>query len=66
MRGWLTDWLTYISFKLHPLNQQRPIVKWCDKHNVKLGAYCPLIRGNFNIPALQELAQKVYKRRKRH
>ncbi|KAF7782287.1 hypothetical protein Agabi119p4_1663 [Agaricus bisporus var. burnettii] len=49
------------QIELHPLDQQRPIVKWCDEHDIKVSAHCPLIRGRFNIPVLQELAQKYKK-----
>ncbi|KAF5351949.1 hypothetical protein D9756_007596 [Leucocoprinus leucothites] len=44
--------------ELHPLDQQRPIVEWCNKHNIVVEAYCPLIRARFDIPVLQELVRK--------
>ncbi|KAJ3566530.1 hypothetical protein NP233_g6947 [Leucocoprinus birnbaumii] len=47
--------------ELHPLDQQRPIVEWCKKHNIVVEAYCPLIRGGFDIPVLQELSRKYDK-----
>ncbi|KXN91004.1 2,5-diketo-D-gluconic acid reductase A [Leucoagaricus sp. SymC.cos] len=49
------------QIELHPLDQQRPIVEWCDRHKIVVEAYCPLIRGQFNILPLQDLAQKYHK-----
>ncbi|KAF9451832.1 Aldo/keto reductase [Macrolepiota fuliginosa MF-IS2] len=49
------------QIELHPLNQQRPIVEWCDKRGITVEAYCPLIRGQFDIPVLQALVQKYNK-----
>jgi len=47
--------------ELHPFCQQKPIVEYCDKHNILIQAYCPLVRGKFDDPVLQEVC-KTYKK----
>ncbi|KZV67874.1 Aldo/keto reductase [Peniophora sp. CONT] len=49
------------EIELHPLNQQRPIVDYCVKNSIVVEAYCPLIRGAFDNPTLQEVSKKVGK-----
>lgn len=36
----------YLTFliQLHPWNQQRTIVDYCNKHQIIIEAYCPLVR----------------------
>jgi len=46
------------QIELHPLCQQRPIVDYCQANNIIVEAYCPIIRGNMEIPTLQTLSQK--------
>lgn len=45
--------------KLQPFCQQRPIVEYCEKHNIVIQAYCPVIRGKLDNPLFLELAKKV-------
>ena len=45
--------------QLHPLDQQKPIVDYCVKNNIIVEAYCPLVRGAFDNPTLQEVSKKV-------
>jgi diketogulonate reductase-like aldo/keto reductase len=45
--------------ELHPFCQQRPITEYCDKHGIVVEAYCPLVRGAFDDPVLQEVSKKV-------
>ncbi|TFK44354.1 Aldo/keto reductase [Crucibulum laeve] len=49
------------QIELHPLCQQRPIVEYCQKHNIIVQAYCPIIRGKLDIPIVKELAKKYNK-----
>jgi len=47
------------QIELHPYLQQKPIVEWCQKHDVVVEAYCPIMRGqNFDDPVLVKLAKK--------
>jgi len=52
---------TVNQIELHPLCQQKPIVEYCNKHNIVVQAYCPLIRGDFSSPVLQEVSKSVKK-----
>ncbi|KAI0932437.1 hypothetical protein AcW2_001068 [Taiwanofungus camphoratus] len=47
--------------ELQPFCQQKPIVEYCNKHGIIVQAYCPLVRGEFGNPVLQEIAQKYKK-----
>ncbi|KAG7098720.1 hypothetical protein E1B28_000633 [Marasmius oreades] len=47
--------------ELHPLCQQRPIVGYCQKHNIVVEAYCPIIRGKLDHEVITSIATK-YKR----
>jgi diketogulonate reductase-like aldo/keto reductase len=47
------------QIELHPFCQQKPIVEYCKKEGILIQAYCPLIRGKFDDPVLQQVAQKV-------
>ncbi|KAL6309362.1 Aldo/keto reductase [Sparassis latifolia] len=49
------------QIELHPFCQQQAIVNYCDKHNIFVQAYCPLIRGKFSNPVFQEVAKKYNK-----
>ncbi|KIP08492.1 hypothetical protein PHLGIDRAFT_23512 [Phlebiopsis gigantea 11061_1 CR5-6] len=46
------------QIELHPLCQQKPIVAYCQKNAIVVQAYTPLIRGNFDEPAFQDIARK--------
>lgn len=45
--------------QLQPFCQQKPIVDYCKQHGIVVQAYCPLIRGQFDNPVLQEVAKKA-------
>ncbi|KAF8590190.1 Aldo/keto reductase [Ramaria rubella] len=47
------------QIELHPFCQQKPIVEYCKEHGITVQAYCPLIRGAFDNPVLQEVSAKV-------
>ena len=47
------------NIQLHPLCQQRPIVEYCAAHGIVVQAYCPIIRGRMDAPAIQAAAAKV-------
>jgi len=49
------------QIELHPFCQQKPIVEYCKKNGIVIQAYCPLVRGRFSDPVLQEVAQKYKK-----
>jgi len=49
------------QIELHPFCQQKEIVEYDEKHGIVTSAYCPLVRGNFNNPVLQEVARRVNK-----
>jgi len=46
------------QIELHPLCQQTGIVKYCKENNIVVQAYCPIIRGRMNEPAITALATK--------
>ncbi|EIN12068.1 Aldo/keto reductase [Punctularia strigosozonata HHB-11173 SS5] len=47
------------QIELHPFCQQRPIVDWCNKHSIVVQAYCPIVRGKFDHPVIQQIAEKL-------
>ncbi|KAI0319506.1 Aldo/keto reductase [Amylostereum chailletii] len=47
--------------ELHPFCQQKPIVDYCSAHGIVVEAYCPLVRGAFDNPVLQEISKKTNK-----
>ncbi|KAL6299733.1 NADP-dependent oxidoreductase domain-containing protein, partial [Sparassis latifolia] len=50
------------QIELHPFCQQKPIVEYCNAHNIFMQAYCPLIRDkNFDNPVLVEVSKKCNK-----
>ncbi|PAV17984.1 Aldo keto reductase [Pyrrhoderma noxium] len=49
------------QIELHPFCQQKDIVAYCKQHNIIIQAYCPLIRGDFSSPVLQEVAKSSVK-----
>ena len=51
--------LNFFPFQLHPLCQQTEIVKYCNKNNIVVQAYCPIIRGRMDNPVITALATKV-------
>ncbi|KAG6916335.1 hypothetical protein DXG01_007318 [Tephrocybe rancida] len=53
--------LIVAPFKLHPFCQQKPIVEYCRAHGIAIQAYCPLLRGDFSNPVIQEVAKEVNK-----
>lgn len=52
--------LTLFFFsKLHPWNQQKEIVKYCEDNNIVIQAYCPLVRNQkADDPTLVGIAKK--------
>ncbi|OAX42034.1 Aldo/keto reductase [Rhizopogon vinicolor AM-OR11-026] len=49
------------QIELHPFCQQKPIVEYCNKHNIVVQAYSPLLRGALDNPIIQKLAKKYSK-----
>ncbi|KAH9840557.1 Aldo/keto reductase [Rhodofomes roseus] len=49
------------QIEVQPFCQQRPIVEYCREHGIFVQAYCPLVRGRFDEPVLQEVARKYKK-----
>jgi len=52
---------TVNQIELHPLCQQKDIVEYCKANDIVVQAYCPLIRGDFSSPVLQEVSTAVGK-----
>lgn len=46
-------------WKLQPLNQQKEIVDYCKKNGIVIEAYAPLMRTQWDVPAILETAKKV-------
>jgi len=46
------------QIELHPFCQQKPIVEYCEKNDIVVEAYCPLVRGKFDDPVLQKISKK--------
>lgn len=47
------------QLELHPWNQQREVVKYCEQNGIVLEAYCPLVRNQkANDPVLTSIAEK--------
>lgn len=45
--------------QLHPWNQQREIVEYCEKHNIIIQAFCPIVRNRrAGDPTVAGLAAK--------
>ncbi|HUC92621.1 MAG TPA: aldo/keto reductase [Paenibacillus sp.] len=47
--------------EFHPLLTQRQLRAYCDKSNIKLQAWSPLMQGNLDVTLLNELAEKYFK-----
>ncbi|KAF8074148.1 Aldo/keto reductase [Lyophyllum atratum] len=47
--------------ELHPFCQQKPIVDYCKAHGIAIQAYCPLVRGDFSNPVIQEVSEECNK-----
>lgn len=45
----------------HPLLNENSLFDWCSKKSIKLEAWSPLIRGNFDNPKISTIAQKYGK-----
>ncbi|KAF5322672.1 hypothetical protein D9619_001551 [Psilocybe cf. subviscida] len=56
LQGWEMPSINQIE--LHPFCQQKPIVEYCTAEGIVIEAYCPLLRGNMDHPAILELAEK--------
>ena len=41
------------------MNQQKPIVDYCKEHDIFVEAYAPLMRAQWDVPAILEVAKKV-------
>ncbi|KAI1789489.1 Aldo/keto reductase [Ganoderma leucocontextum] len=46
------------QIELQPLNQQKEIVDYCKKHVIFIEAYAPLMRAQWDVPAILEAAKK--------
>ncbi|KAF8904437.1 NADP-dependent oxidoreductase domain-containing protein [Gymnopilus junonius] len=44
--------------ELHPLCQQKEIVKYCKENSIVVQAYCPIIRGQTGYPIIHAIAAK--------
>ncbi|TBU44989.1 Aldo/keto reductase [Dichomitus squalens] len=51
--------LSVNQIELHPLCQQRPIVKYCQENDIVVEAYSPLARSKLGGPVLQRLTKLV-------
>ncbi|KAI9061590.1 Aldo/keto reductase [Trametes sanguinea] len=49
------------QIEVQPLCQQKEIVDYCKKHNIVVEAYAPLMRGQWDVPAITEAAKKYNK-----
>ncbi|EGN99599.1 hypothetical protein SERLA73DRAFT_52555 [Serpula lacrymans var. lacrymans S7.3] len=49
---------TVNQIELHPLCQQKPIVNYCRENSIIVQAYCPIIRGKMDHPAIQAVSRK--------
>lgn len=52
------------QIEVHPWLQQRPITEYCDKHNIRVIAFCPLVRAHpdrVNDPVVVRLGEKYGK-----
>ncbi|CDO72820.1 hypothetical protein BN946_scf185002.g5 [Trametes cinnabarina] len=47
------------QIEVQPLCQQKEIVDYCRKHDIVVEAYAPLMRGQWDIPAITETAKKA-------
>lgn len=47
--------------EFHPLLTQKPLLAYCREHQIQLEAWSPLMRGNLDLPVLQEIARKYGK-----
>jgi diketogulonate reductase-like aldo/keto reductase len=45
--------------ELHPLCQQKSIVKYCKENNIVVQAYSPILRGKMDDPVIVEIAQRL-------
>lgn len=45
----------------HPLLNHQELFSWCAQKEIRLEAWAPLIRGNFDLPALAPMAKKYGK-----
>ncbi|KAM5543931.1 hypothetical protein V8D89_002548 [Ganoderma adspersum] len=48
------------QIELQPLNQQKPIVDYCKQHGIFVEAYAPLMRAQWDVPAILEVALKKH------
>jgi diketogulonate reductase-like aldo/keto reductase len=49
------------QIEVHPWMQQRPITEYCANHDIRVMAFCPLVRANpdrLNDPAVVSLGDK--------
>ncbi|KAI0765177.1 Aldo/keto reductase [Fomes fomentarius] len=49
------------QIELQPLNQQKEIVDYCKKYGIAIEAYAPLMRTQWDVPAILETAKKYNK-----
>jgi len=60
LRGFAKVWPPHVNqIELHPFAQQREIVEYCQKNEIVVEAYCPLVRNTkAKDPTLNEIANK--------
>ncbi|KAL0068847.1 hypothetical protein AAF712_004178 [Marasmius tenuissimus] len=46
------------QIELHPYCQQRPIVEYCQKNDILVEAYCPIIRGKMDDEVITSISNK--------
>jgi diketogulonate reductase-like aldo/keto reductase len=47
--------------EFHPLLTQKPLLSFCQQHNIQLEAWSPLMQGEVNKPLIEELGRKYGK-----
>lgn len=45
----------------NPWNNEKEIEAFCKKHDIQMEAWAPLLKGNFALPEIVEIAKKVHK-----
>ncbi|KAH8828552.1 NADP-dependent oxidoreductase domain-containing protein [Flagelloscypha sp. PMI_526] len=46
------------QIELHPFCQQNPIVEYCEKNDIVVQAYSPLVRGKMDDPVFENIAKR--------
>ncbi|KAK7947771.1 uncharacterized protein PG986_008657 [Apiospora aurea] len=60
LKAFANVWPPHVNqIELHPWSQQTEIVAYCEKHNIAIEAYCPLVRNTKAAdPTLAKVAEK--------